>query len=331
MWSFSLSKVGFAFVVAAAEFMATQRAEALEKVRFGLNWLPEAEHCGFFYAKATGLYEKAGLDVELIPGGPGTNTAILVAGGQEDLAMGSSFTTMNMVKQGIPGVTVAAFFQKDPQTLVAHADEGIKSFEDMKGRPVMVTDFNRGEFWQFLKARYGFKDDQLRPYTYNPAVFLSDASSIQQGYVTSDALYLGGKLDKPPVILLLADYGYANYATTVFGMSSFIEAKPQVVKAFLGATAKGYEACMKTDYTPAMKAATAINTDPSYGPELWAASVSEMRKRGIVTGGDAKTLGIGAMTDERWKTFFDDMVTAGVYQSSLDYKKAYTLQFVSGK
>jgi NitT/TauT family transport system substrate-binding protein len=322
------ARLAVAALVLAA---AADPAAALEKIRFGLNWLPEAEHCGFFYAKAAGLYEKVGLDVDLIPGGPGLNTAILVAGGQEDLAMGSSFTTLNMVKHDVPGVTVAAYFQKDPQTLVAHADQGIRDIRDVKGRPVMVADSARGEFWQFLKARFGFTDDQLRPYTYNPAVFLANPDSIQQGYVTSDALYLGGKLEKPPVILLLADYGYANYATTVFGMRSFTESKPAVVKAFLDATARGWQACMTSDYTPAMKAATAINTDPSYGPALWAAAIAEMRNREIVTGGDAEKLGIGTMTDERWKSFFDDMVAAGVYPPNLDYKSAYTLKFVAAK
>ncbi|MGV1793619.1 ABC transporter substrate-binding protein [Rhizobium sp. A37_96] len=300
-------------------------AAALEKVRFGLGWLPEAEHCGFFYAKAEGLYEKAGLDVDLIPGGPGTNVAMLVAGGEQDLGMGSSFTTLNMVKQGIPAVTIAAYFQKDPQTLVAHADQGISKLEDVKGHPVMVADFARAEFWQFLKSRFGFTDDQLRPYTYNPAVFVSDKTSVQQGYVTADEYYLGGKLDKPPVIMLLADYGYSNYATTVFGMKSYLDAHPDTVSAFLKATSQGWNACMTGDYTPAMKLATSINKDPSYGEGLWQASIKQLRERNIV--GDKTNIGL--MTDERWKSFFEDMVKAGVYPADLDFKQAYTLQFLS--
>lgn len=265
-------------------------AHALEKIRFGLNWLPEAEHCGFFYAKQTGLYEKVGLDVELRPGGPGTNIAMLVSGGQVDLAMGTSFTTLNMVKQGIPGITIAAYFQKDPQTLVAHADQNVTTLEEVRGHPVMVADFARGEFWQWLKRKAGFEDTQLRPYTYNAAVFLSDPTSIQQGYVTSDAYYLGAQLPKPPVVMLLADYGYPNYSSTVFGMRDFIEAKPEAVKSFIAATSEGYQKCMTGDYTPAMELATSINTDPAYGPGLWKAAIAEMRTRELVTGGDARAL-----------------------------------------
>jgi hypothetical protein len=54
-------------------------------------------------------------------------------------------------------------------------------------------------------------------------------------------------------------------------------------------------------------------------------------KNGLVESGDAPTLGIGAMTDARWKLFFDTMVKAKVCAPDFDYKQAYTLQFVDKK
>lgn len=313
-------------MLGAALSVPDASALALEKLRFGLNWLPEGEHCGFFQAKATGLYEKAGLDVELRPGGPDQNVAILVASGQEDLAMGSSFTTLNLVNQGTAAETVAAFFQKDPQTLVAHPDQGVAALADLKGRPIMVARFSQGEFWQFLKAKFGFADSQLRPYTYDSAVFLTDPTAVQQGYVTEDAFFLGDKMPKPPVVLLLADYGYENYATTVFGLKSFIDKKPAVVQAFINATAKGYEQCIKGDYSAGMKLLLAAN--PDHGEPLFHFKLKQMRERELVTGGDAAKLGIGAMTDRRWKDFAEMLIHAGIYPASLDYKAAYTLRFV---
>lgn len=302
-------------------------AFALQKVRIGMNWLPEGEHCGFYQAKATGLYEKAGLDVDLRPGGPDQNVAILVASGQEDLAMGSSFTTLNLTAQGVAAEMVAAYLQKDPQTLVAHPDQGVKTLADLKGRPIMVAKFSQGEFWQFLKAKYGFVDSQLRPYTYNAAVFLSDPTSVQQGYVTEDEFFLGKAMKKPPVILLLADYGYQNYASGLFGTKAYIDAHPDIVQAVVTATAEGYYECMTGDYAPATKAITKAN--PDHSAALMDFKVKEMRERGMVTGGDAAKLGVGAMTDARWKEFFETMVTAGVYKPTLDYKAAYTLRFTN--
>src|SRR5258708_3440183 len=201
-----------------ALFLATALAlpaHTHETVRYGLSWLPQGEHCGFFQARDAGIYDRHGLTVELVPGGPGINMALLVAGGKVDFAMGSSFTTLNMAAKDIPGVTIAAMFQKNPQTLVSHPNQGLRTLADLKGRPIMVAQFSRNEFWQFLRARYGFTDDQLRPYTYSSAAFLADPRAAQQGYVTEDAFFLGKELGAPPTVFLLADHGYSAYATTI--------------------------------------------------------------------------------------------------------------------
>lgn len=323
------SVVRLAVTGAVAVCAAVSPARALEKVTFGLNWVPEAEHCGFFQAQARGYYKDAGLDVDLRPGNPNVNMPLLVAAGEIDMGMGSSFTTLNLVNRGIPARTVAAFFQKDPQTLVAHANQGVKSLEDLKGRPIMVGQFSRNEFWQFLKTKFGFTDDQLRPYSYSPAPFLADPKAVQQGYVTEDAALLGKALPEPPVVLLLADYGYDNYATSIFATDKYIAAHEKTVQMFVDATKKGYEECMTGDYTPAMKAVLAL--DATGGEELFNFKIDQMRKRGMVDGGDAAKLGVGAMTDERWAAFFKVMSEAGVYPKTLDYKAAYTLRFISRK
>ena len=240
--------------------------------------------------------------------------------------MGSSFTTINMIKEGIPARTVAAFFQKDPQTLVAHAGQGVSTLEDLKGRPIMIAKFSQYEFWQFLKQKYGFTDEQIRPYTYSAAPFLADPKAVQQGYITEDALLLGKELPEPPVSILLADYGYSNYATTVFGTTAWLDAHKDAVKTFLKVTADGWALCMKGDYADAMKAV--IKANPDHSEELFHFKMKQMAERGLVTSGDAEAGGIGAMTDARWKDFFDTMSGAGVYPPDLDYKAAYTLEYL---
>jgi len=300
-------------------------AQAQEKIRFGLNWYPQAEHCGWFQAQANGLYRKAGLDVELIGGSPDRNIPLLVAAGELDLGMGSSFTTLNMVARGIPGQTIAAFLQKDPQTLVAHADQGVARLEDLKGRPVMVAKFSQAEFWAFLRQKYGFDDSQLRAYAYSSTPFLADPKAVQQGYITEDAILLGRALPKPPVSILLADYGYDNYASTVFGMRSYINAHDKAVAAFVEATRAGWEQCIDGDYAPALKAVLAA--DPKHDEALFHYKMKQLRERAMVKSGDATVAGAGAMSDARWKRFFETMSGAGIYAASLDYKAAYSLKY----
>ncbi|HEX6775677.1 MAG TPA: ABC transporter substrate-binding protein, partial [Methylomirabilota bacterium] len=71
--------------------------------------------------------------------------------------------------------------------------------------------------------------------------------------------------------------------------------------------------------------------NPEMTDDLLAYSRDAMKRYGIVVSGDALTLGIGAMTDARWKDFFDTMTKAGVFKASLDYRRAYTLAFVNRK
>jgi NitT/TauT family transport system substrate-binding protein len=315
-----------AIVGALAVLAAMGSVHAAEKVRFGLSWIAEAEHCGFFQAKAQGLYEKAGLDVDIVNGGPDRNLPLQIGAGDLQLAMGSSFTTLHMLQNGVPAVTVAAFFQKDPQTLVAHPDQGIKTLADLKGKPIMIAKFSQQEYWQFLKRKFGFTDEQLRPYTYSAAPFLVNPKAVQQGYITEDAMLLGKAMPKPPVSLLLADYGYSNYATTVFGSKAFIDAKPQVVQAFVDASRVGWQQCMSGDYAAGMKGVLEMNKE--HGEELFHFKMKQMKDRGLVDSGDTKAMGLGAMSDARWKDFFDVMSASGVYPKTLDYKAGYTLKFL---
>lgn len=291
---------------------------------YGLNWLPQTEHCGFYQALAGGLYEAAGLAVELVPGGPDINVPALVAGGRYQLGMGSSFTTLNMVAEGIPAKTVAAFFQKDPQTLVAHGGQGIETLEDLKDRPIMIAQFSQQEFWQFLKTQHGFSDEQLRPYTYSAAPFLADPTAVQQGYITEDALLLGAELPEPPVSILLADYGYQNYASTVFGLTEWIDANADVVDAFLAATAEGYDICISGD--PAEAKAAILEANPDHGEALFDFKLSQMRERNMVTGEDG--LATGQMTEARWASFYETMVASGIYPTGLAVAEAYDLTFI---
>jgi NitT/TauT family transport system substrate-binding protein len=308
---------------------AAPLAQAAEKIRFGLSWLAQAEHCGFFQAKAQGLYDKAGIEVEIVNGGPSRNLPLQIGAGDLQLGMGSAFTTLRMLQNGLPAQAVAAFFQKDPQTLVAHADSGVSTLADLKDREIMVANSSQQEFWQFLKRRHGFRDEQLRPYTYSAAPFLVNPKAVQQGYVTEDALLLGKGLPKPPVSILLADHGYRNYASTVYGTKAYIDSKPQAVQAFVDATRAGWQQCLSGDYTPAMRAIIAMN--PPHTEELFHFKMKQIRDRGLVDSGDAQTLGLGAMTDARWKEFFDVMAATGVFPATLDYRSAYTLKFVGGK
>ena len=301
-------------------------AAAQTKIVFGTDWLAEAEHGGFYQALALGFYQKHGLDVTIRMGGPQTNPPQQVAAGVVDFQLSSgSFAAMAMAQQGIPVLAVAAFFQKDPEVLISHPGTGADTIAAMKGRPIMISAANRTGSWLFLKAKFGFSDTQIRPYNFSVAPFLADKDAIEIGFVSSEPYQIQKAAGFTPVVNLLADNGYDGYSTVILAQSRMVQQKPDVVRAFVEASIEGWRSYLDN---PAPGDALIRQANPDIGQDVLDNSVKVMKADGIVDSGDSKTLGIGAMTDARWKGFFDTMVQAGLYQPDLDYHKAYTLQFV---
>ncbi|MDB5455474.1 MAG: hypothetical protein JWP92_1059 [Caulobacter sp.] len=291
-------------------------------LKLATDWRAEAEHGGYYQALATGEYKKRGLDVTLIQGGPAVNVPQLLATGAVDVGIGSnSFIVLNLAKENIPVKAVAAFMQKDPQVLIAHSGQGIQSLADMKGRPILLADASITAFWVWLKARYGFTDAQVRKYNYSAAPFLADKRAIQQGYVTSEPYIIEKQGGQAPAVFLLADDGYPAYASMVLVPDALIAQNPAAVKAFVEATAAGWKSYLTGDPRPAD--ALILKDNPEMSQDVLDQARAKMRSYGIV--GDT---GIGQMTDARWAAFFDVASEQGVYPKTLDYRRAYSLDFL---
>ena len=323
----------FHAAVLALACMATfaiARAQPLDKVSFGTNWVAEAEHGGHYQARADGTYKRYGLDVTIVPGGPNVNNRILLPVGKLDFFMSANtLQSFDAVEQNIPTLAVAAMFQKDPQVLIAHPDQGIEKFEDLKKLTLFISREGLASYFQWLKADFGFSEAQVKPYTFNAQPFLADKRSAMQGYVTSEPYAIEKQAGFKPKVFLLADQGFSSYSTLIETRRDLVEKRPDLVQRFVDASIIGWANYLYGDN----KAANALikRQNPEMTDELLAYSIAKMKEYGIVDSGDAASLGIGAMTDARMKNFFDAMVRAGVVKPSLVLGKAYTLQFVNKK
>ena len=314
-----------AFLMLAAASAAAQ-AQALDKVRFGTNWVAEAEHGGFYQAVADGTYKKYGLDVTIVPGGPNVNNRILLPVGKLDFFMSAnSLQTFDAVAHNIPTVAVAASFQKDPQVLIARPN--VKTLQDLKNLTLFVSKEGIVTYFQWLKADYGFNEKKVKPYTFNAQPFLADKNSAMEGYVTSEPYAIENQAHFKPSVFLLADHGFDSYSTLIETRRDLVEKRPDLVQRFVDASAIGWYNYLYGDSRPGN--ALIKKQNPEMTDDQLAYSIAKMKEDGIVDSGDTVKLGIGAMTDARWKSFYDKMVHAGVVKAGLDYKRGYTLQFVN--
>ena len=315
---------------AAASFLGgpSATAQELTEVAFGTNWLPQAEHGGYYQALADGSYEDCGLDVTIEPGGPQVNNRALLLAGRIDFHMGGNLVqAFAAAEQGIPLKIVAAHFQKEPQVIMTHPDQGLDQFEDLKEIDLLIGDNAYQSIYQWMIDEHGFTAEQRKPYTFNPAPFLADPKSGQQGYVTSEPFAIEQAGGFTPNVFLLADYGFDSYSTTVETMQETIDEMPEAVECFVDASSVGWVNYLYGDPSPGN--ALIKEQNPEMTDEQLAYSIEKMKEYGIVDSGDTEELGIGAITDERMTSFYDKMVSAGVVPEGIDIGSIYTTEFVN--
>jgi len=305
------------------------RAQSLDKLSFHTDWRAQAEHGGYYQAIAAGLYRKHGIECDLRQGGPSLNISALLLAGRVDMIMSNSFEAFTYVRENAPFHTIAAIFQKDPQVLIGHPGSGLDGFDKLKGRTLLIGNGGRVTYWPYLRRKYGLKDEQLRPYNFNMAPFLADRNAVQQGFLSSEPFSIGKAIGRPPEVLLIADAGFAAYQATIAISAKLATEKKELIQRFVDATLEGWSQYLAGG--PATEAANALikRDNPEQTDERMAYAVKVLNARGIVRSGDALTGGIGAMSDARWKTFYDSMVDVDVLPRGLDVARAYSLEFVN--
>jgi NitT/TauT family transport system substrate-binding protein len=297
-------------------------AAAQDKLTFMTSWYAQAEHGGFYQAVATGLYKKHGLDVTIKMGGPQVNGLQLLMAGQADVIMGYDFQALKAIEQGMPVVTVGASFQRDLQGMLTHED--VPSLGGLKGRTILVATSGRATWWPWLKAKYGYTDEQSKPYTFNLQPFFADKTLAQQGYLSSEP-FQAEKAGIKAKFYLFADDGYPPYGATMVTTQKLVKERPEVVARFVRASLEGWKSYL-ADPAPANDLIKKDN--PNMKDDQLAYAVAKLKEHQLVTGGDAAKMGIGVITDERWKRTYDYMVSAGLVKPDVDYRQAYTTQFV---
>ena len=311
-----------------AAVLTPANAQTLDKVSFGTNWVAEGEHGGFFQAVADGTYQKYGLDVTIVPGGPNTNNRILLTAGKLDFFMSANtLQSFDAVTNNVPVVAVAAIFQKDPQVFLTHPETKITKLEDLKPLTLLVSKEGVASYFQWLKSEYGFSESKVKPYTFNSQPFLVNKQSAMQGYVTSEPYAVEKAAGFKPGVILLADHGFNAYSTLIETRVELTDKKPDLVQRFVDASIIGWYNYLYGDNAAANAMIKKLN--PEMTDALLAYSIAKMKEYGIVDSGDTLKDGIGAMSDAHVASFFDKMVRAGVVKRDIDFRKAYTLRFVN--
>lgn len=320
--------MGAAALLAGSGFSLPARADEPVKVKFATDWLPQGAHGGYYQAVADGTFQKMGLEVEIISGGPQADTRPMLAEGKVDFLMsGNLLLPFEDVRNGLPLKVVAAHFQKDPQIMMAH--RGIyKDFADLARAPkILLSKDGELAYWKWMVKARGFRPEQVAPYEYSMEPFFADTQLVQQGYAVSEpyeAISANVEIDS----WLLADEGWNTYSCMVQTRDDLIVQRPDVVQKFVDASTIGWYTYLYGDPTPGIEAIIAANPEQSASRLEW--ENEALRSLGIVDSGESETLGIGAMSESRIKSFHDLCAEAGVIEAGrIDLAAVADFSFVN--
>lgn len=307
---------------AAALFMRTRPAAAEQPaLQLLTNWYAQAEHGGFYQARAAGLYAQAGVPVSIKMGGPQVNNMQLLLGGQADIMIGSMELALLAAAKNLPVVAIGTSFQKSVTGFMVHKD--ITAIEQLKGHPILINTEGRSTFWPWLCARYGFSDAQAGVYTYNIQPFVMNPRLAIQTFVTSEP-FAATQKGIPFNYLLLSDIGYHTYGNVLLARKDVIARRSDDVTRFLRASAVGWKDYLYGD--PAAGDREIVLDNPAMSVAQLAYSRDALRRIGAL---GEKGGVIGTMDDARWTELHDFVVRDNHALDTPAWRAAYTTEFVS--
>ena len=311
-----------ATAITGTALLRARPARAATKVRFQANWYAEAEHGGFYHALASGLYEKAGLDVEIRQGGPQLNVTQLLLGGEADFIMGYDIQVLSGRERGLPVKAVATSFQVELQGIMVRPD--VNSLADLKGRKIYMSSSAFTSYWPWLKKRYGFTDEMIGTKAGGLQTFFADPTSGVTGYVTHEP-FVALQRNVPVKFLMFSDEGYPTYTNPIVTTDAYVQKHGDLVRSFLRATMEGWKNYLTE---PAAGNQLIKKMNPKMDDAQITYSYQKMKEIEAVEGRDAKAMGIGIMTEERWRKTRDFMVEVGLLKPETDWRQAFTLDYI---
>ena len=286
----------------------------LPKVRFKTDWFPQAEHGGFYQALAKGFYKEAGIDVEIVPGGPGVPVEDIVLAGQVDVAMGRSDDMIAWVSKGVPLMTVGVYMERDPQAILVHDEDSVRTFADLNGRTIMGV---QGSNWiDYIKVHYHI-DFNLIPSNFGIDQFMADKTFIQQCFVTNEPYYVR-KNGGHPRTLLMSDSGFNPYRV-IYTTPRYAREHPEELRAFIAASLRGWGDFMNGDPSPGKALIAKSNT--SMSNEFMDYSIQAMRDDHMVSGKAELGERPGLMTRKRLEEQVNDLYQLKIIQELIPVDK----------
>jgi NitT/TauT family transport system substrate-binding protein len=316
-------KAGVLAAISAALALPAIQASAADKVSLRLAWLLNVQSAGYVMAKDKGFYSDAGLDVEILPGGPNVNSTALVATGANTFGTNDSGQVIFGKSEGMNLVIVAACFQRYPGGVLSLAKTGIREPKDLIGKTIAYNEGGPWAFTQAMLAKAGVDMSKIKTVVaIGNEVLMNGTVDAKTAFIVNEpiAVELAGF---KTATLAPADYGVNAYAEAIFTSKAYLDANPDVVKRFVAATAKGWDYAL-AHQEEAVKAVLAL--DNQLDPEQQKRQLA-LEKDFIVTK-DTEKNGTCSFNGETIKETEDVLLKYGGLKAPVPVEEIYSTAYL---
>lgn len=222
-------------------------AKADTKVSLYLKWVPQYQFAGYLVAKSKGYYQKQGLDVDIIPGGPNINTVQEVADGAAEFGIQTPEPIFYAYSHGLKLQMLMADFQEPYEEFMVKKTSNITSLYDFKNKTIGI---NLGGLSQLLlpfmlkTANLTLADVHTVRKTISLAPFLSGRVPIWNGYVGNEP-FEAKDMGVPVREFKMAKYVPNWYGDVLFSTAKYAASHGEIVRKFVLASEKGWEFAVK--------------------------------------------------------------------------------------
>lgn len=292
----------------------------LTKVTLQLNWFPETEHGGYYHAQLAGFFADAGLEVEILKGGPNTPVEVTTGAGRADFGIVNADKVLTTRAEGVPLVGLLAPFQVSPRCIIVHESSSITSLAQLRDCTLVAN--HTKPFIKYLQHKYGLDNVEIVPYKGGMASFLQNPDYAIQGYATSEPLTIA-RNGVPNRAMLLADDGYNPYTSVLVTSETFLAENPEIVRAMVHASQQGWVAYLAD---PAAANQEIQRLNPEMDDETLAYGAEHLPE--LMLNETTLTHGFGHMTEARWTQLFDQLATFTDMADGATIEGAFTNEYL---
>lgn len=278
----------------------------LQKVRVQLKWTHQFQFAGFYAAIEQGFFRQAGLDVELIEGGPLIDPVAVVAAGQAEFGVGTSSLLIDFNK-GRPIMAVAAILQHSPFVILARRDPALRTVRDLEGKTLM-GEAHSDELTAYLKtAGVPIDSVKIKPHSGDVASLLGsewDQIDAMTAYISTEP-FEAAQRNIPYQIFNPRDLNINFYGDTLFTSKQMALEQPHVVAALRDALIAGWR------YALAHQGEIVDLILRNYHPRMDRTELS-LEAQATYNLFQTDVVDIGYMSRERWQSIGEVYAASGL-------------------